>query len=120
MKNNLLAISIAESIYLVYMFHFYKTSLNFNILPELSLVKNNNYFKHLSDDTCGLRICLFGRIVIFLLIGVLLLRNVYPITKFHMNVVLIISFILSLMNLNAVVFLIPFWTVEIVYVSNII
>ena len=88
MKNELLLISIIESIYLIYMFHFLKTSINFNVLPELSLVKNNDYFKHLSDDTCDLRICKFGRVVIFLLIAVLLIRNVYPITKFQMNIVL--------------------------------
>ena len=118
MKNELLLISIIESIYLIYMFHFLKTSINFNVLPELSLVKDNDYFKHLSDDTCGLRICKFGRIVIFLLIAVLLIRNVYQITKFQMNVILVISFILSLMNLNAVVFLIPFWLIEIFYIRN--
>lgn len=118
MKKNLLIISLIECIYLIYMFHFLKTSINFNVLPELSLVKHNDFFKHLSDDTYGLRICKFGRVVIILLIAILLVRNVYPITNFQMNVVLAISFILSLMNLNAVVFLIPFWLIEIFYLRN--
>ena len=116
-KNKIiLIISIIETIYLIYMFHFFKTHLDFNFLPQLSFTQKHDFFKHLNDDTYGLRICPFGRIIIFLLIGILLLRNfvIYgKISKIMMIVVLVITFLLSLMNLNALVFLIPVFILEI-------
>ena len=110
-KNKNLLISIFESIYLIYMFHYFKTSIDFNILgsPE------NWIFKHLIGNEKGLRICPFGRIVIIPFVIILLLRNFsfIPISKHFVNILLVLSFILSFMNMNAVVYLIPIWLVEI-------
>ena len=74
---SLLLISIVESSYLIYMFLFFETSVDFNIFSQGELGKSG-LFKHLVGNECGLRICPFGRIAIFFLIGIILgkkLRN---------------------------------------------
>jgi len=110
-KNKNLLISIFESIYLIYMFHYFKTSFDFNILAS----PQNWMFKHLIGNEKGLRICPFGRIVIIPFVIILLLRNLsfISISKYFMNILLALSFILSWMNMNAVVYFIPVWIVEI-------
>ena len=110
-KNKNLLISLLESIYLIYMFHFLKTTTDFNILAS----PQNWIFKHLIGNEEGLRICPFGRIVIIPFIIILILRNLsfISIPKYFMNMLLVLSFILSWMNMNAVVYFIPVWIVEI-------
>jgi hypothetical protein len=110
MKNNLLT-SILLSIYLIYMFLFFKTSIDFNIIlgnfcNNLFLPKGK-FFQHLVGNEKGLRICPFGRVAIFALILILIGRHFFKISKKTINIVLFISFILSLMNMNALVYLVP-------------
>ena len=107
---NSLQISIFESIYLIYMFLFFKTSIDFNILSS----PNMWLFKHLIGDTYGLRICPFGQIAIFALIFILIFRNFINISPILINISFVIAVILSLINLNALVYLIPVLLVEFV------
>lgn len=108
--NKNLLISIFESIYLIYMFHFLKTTIDFNILAS----PQNWLFRHLIGNERGLRICPFGRIVIIPFVIILLIRNLsfIEIPKYFMNMLLFLSFILSWMNMNAVIYLIPIWLIE--------
>ena len=106
---NLLVISILEIIYLLYMFLFFKTSIDFNIFSS----SENWWFEHLVGKEYGLRICPFGRIAIFVLIFVLIARNYINIPNYILNIVLITSFLFSLMNMNAIAYLIPIWLIEI-------
>ena len=101
--------SIIETIYLIYMFLFFKTSIDFNILSS----PKGWWFEHLIGDEYGLRICPFGRVIIFALIFILIIRHYVKIPIYYINAALIISFILSLMNLNATVYLLPIWLYEI-------
>ena len=101
-------ISIIESIYLIFMFHFFYTSIDFHVIGS----PTGWWLEHLIGDEYGLRICPFGRIAIFALIIVLLSRHYFKISQRFVNIALGISFILSLMNLNAVVYLIPIWLIE--------
>jgi hypothetical protein len=59
-----LRVSILETLYLIFMFLFFKTSIDFNFLrsPE------GLWFEHIVGDEYGVRICPFGRIAIFALI----------------------------------------------------
>ena len=98
-----LEISIIESIYLIYMFLFLKTSIDFNILAS----PKGWLFEHLIGNTRSLRICPFGRIAIFALIFVLIMRNFITIAPYLVNVFLGIAVVLSIINLNALVYLIP-------------
>ena len=72
-------------------------------------------FEHLIGDEYGLRICMFGRIAIFFIIPILIIRHFYPIIKKYIYIIIISSFILSLCNLNAFIYLIPIWGIEIFY-----
>ena len=112
MNRILLIISILESIYLIYTFHFLKTSIDFNLIGQSNYTKNNKYLYHISGSECGLRICLFGRVIILALIAILLTRNFYNIPKYIFNMVILTSIILSGLNYNATAFLIPIWITE--------
>ena len=103
-----LHISVFESIYLIYMFLFFKTNIDFNIFDT----PKGWWFEHLVGNNYGLRICPFGRVAIFGLIFILLVRHIVNIPKIFIKLSLFISVILSLMNLNAVVYLIPIWYIE--------
>jgi hypothetical protein len=91
------------------MFLFFETSIDFNILPSAK----SWLFKHLIGDEYGLRICPFGQIAIFGLIFIILGRHYFNISNKFIKYALILSFVLSLINLNAVVYLIPIWFIEI-------
>ena len=110
--STLLIISVVESIYLIYMFRYFKTSMDFNILPAGFLAKRSDWFKHIIGDEYGLRICPFGRIAIIALVIVLLLRNFVRLSPFAIRACLGLSFVLALMNLNAVAYLAPVWLLE--------
>ena len=105
-----LYISIIESFYLWYMFHIFKTKKDFNLLKY---EWENKYMKHLNDDTYGLRICPFGRTVIFFLIALLILRNLINIKKPYILYSLYFALILSLLlNWNAFAYIIPVFVIE--------
>ena len=85
------------------MFLFFKTSIDFNVLTS----PKGWLFEHLIGDTYGLRVCLFGRIAIFALIFVLIMRHFINISPLFVKISLGIAGFLSLINLNAFVYLIP-------------
>ena len=95
-------ISILESLYLIFMFRFFRTSINFSKSSFYSY-----FFHHSLGNQRELRICPFGRVAIFALILILIGRHFFKISKKTINIVLFISFILSLMNMNALVYLVP-------------
>ena len=108
---SLLLISIVESSYLIYMFLFFETSVDFNIFSQGELGKSG-LFKHLVGNECGLRICPFGRIAIFFLIGIILARNFVAIPHIYITTTFAVSAVLSLMNMNAIAYLLPVWLLE--------
>lgn len=105
---NKLYISVLESIYLFYMFHFFETTIDFNVLSS----PRGWWFEHLIGNQKGLRICPFGRIAIFAFIFIIIIRNYIKISQIYVNSVLGIVFVLSLMNLNAVVYMLPIFVLE--------
>ena len=106
-----LKISLLESAYLIFMFLFFKTTMDFNVLRSPTVW----WFENLVGDHYGLRICPFGRVAIFALIVILLARHYIKMPQMFVVVSLLIAFILSLMNMNALVYLIPIWLVEYLY-----
>ena len=112
---NKLYISILESVYLVYMFRYFKTSINFDILK---IYWANKYLKHDIQNNYGLKICPFGQDIIFVLIFLLLFRLVYKFDKTYIHYSLYIALGLSLlMNWNAFVYLLPVFMVELYQVN---
>ena len=115
----MLLITIIECIYLYYMFHIFKTKYSFNH-PLEYLVNDNlgNYYEHPIGiiDNNKSKICKFGRdgaliIIIYLISRYFILklnllsRNILVIIN---KIVLLIIFLLSWMNLNAVIYFLPF------------
>ena len=113
--KKLLFISLIESIYLMYMFHYFETTVDFNVLSS----PNGWWFEHIIGGEKGLRICPFGRVTIFGLIFVLIARNYGYVPKNFVHISLMIAAVLSLMNLNAVVYLMPVWIIELCLHFNI-
>ena len=106
-----LIISTLEAIYLIYTFHFMRTPLDFNILasPEHYLMK------HAIGAEKTLRICPFGRIAIVPLIMLLLARNFMDIPHQYIVNAVAVAMVLSLVNLNALIYLTPIAIIEIWY-----
>ena len=73
-------------------------TVDFNVFSS----PDHRFFKHLIGNKKGNRICPFGHVAIFALVAVLLFGS-RPLIRCS----LVIAFILSLMNLNALVYLIP-------------
>tara|TARA_B100000963_G_scaffold319314_1_gene301096 strand:+ start:440 stop:697 length:258 start_codon:yes stop_codon:yes gene_type:complete len=85
--------------------------MDFNVLRS----PTGWWFEHLVGDHYGLRICPFGRVAIFALIAILITRHYIKIPQMFVNIALFVAFVLSLMNMNAVVYLIPIWLIEYLY-----
>ena len=106
-----LKISIIETAYLIYMFLFFKTSIDFNIFDS----PKGEWLEHLVGSHYGLRICLFGRYAIFALIFVLIGRHYINMPKWFLFTTFLITFIFSFLNLNAAAYLLPIWIIEYLY-----
>ena len=104
-------ISLLESVYLIIMFLGFETNIDFNVFKS----PKGFWFKHLTGPKCGKRICAFGRVAIFPFILVLISRHYIEYPQWFVPLTISISFVLSFMNLNAFVYLIPIWLIEIFY-----
>lgn len=109
---------IVIPLYILYMFQFFKTSINFSHPLEFYLTNElSNYFKHpIYSSNYESKICDFGKHIIWLLIIYLIYKTYYPINKNLNKIVIFITFILSLLNLNALAYLIPYFISE--YLKN--
>jgi len=72
-----------------------------------------SFFKHAVGNEKTCRICPFGQYAIFLLIAILLGRNVISMSKFFVIVSIGIAAFLSLLNMNALIYLLPVMIVEV-------
>ena len=113
--NIRLLISIIESTYLIYMFNFFKTYIDFNVFAS----PTNYWFKHLIGNEYGIRICLFGQILSVPGAILLITRNFYKILNKYTRYGIYASMGLSLMNINAIVYLLPIWILELFILPNI-
>jgi len=119
---NLLLITILEIIYVLYTFIFMKTSLYF--LHPIEIFKyfeksNFNFFKHSVQKGMRVnRICPFGKVMIIILCIYLIIRyslykNNYKLRKINITI-LILTFMLSFLNMNSFVYLIPYFIIELI------
>ena len=128
---NSIIVSIGEIVYLIYMFYYFKTKVDFNQItpgPELVdsffniieerktkiskiiLESKDIYLNHYDGEK--VKICLFGRYVIVLLFIFLIVRHFIELPKYITKIVLAITFLLSLININALVYLLPIFFIE--------
>lgn len=101
-------ISLLEALYLSYTFHFLKTSVDFNILDSPQTL----FFKHATGNAKVYRICPFGQYAIWVLIVLLILRCYVEIPQQYILAAVTLALIISLVNLNAFVYLIPVVLIE--------
>ena len=114
------------------MFYYFKTDVDFNIIsPEAyifnmffnlvegqdskftdSIIENRKiYLNHYEGGK--VKICLFGRYVILLLFVFFIMRHFVVIPKYVTKIILIITLLLSTININAFVYLIPIFLIEV-------
>ena len=103
-------ISIIESIYLFYMFRHFKTTIDFNM--SRTSILNFKIFDHLTTNAKGLRVCYFGQVAILVIIALLLIRHIFIIPYKLTHLILTSAALLSFLNLNALVYLLPVFTIE--------
>jgi hypothetical protein len=105
---NTTVISYIESLYLLYTFHFLRTSVDFGLGPSF----HGYWLQHAVGNVKTRRICPFGRIAIIPFIILLILRNYIHIHRKLLIFAVLAAFILSFMNTNATVYLLPVFIIE--------
>ena len=123
MVNKLLIISLIQSIYIIYVLNYFKTRYNFaHPLSNFS----SDYFRHPIGENKIPRsnVCRFGKEASWFLAMFILLRYllIYILLKNDFNrmisiIALITTFVLSLLNFNVVIYLLPHFIIEI-YLIN--
>ena len=115
MKNKLLILSLLQGIYIIYMLNYFKCRYSFaHPLSDFS----SAYFKHpIGINNIPIsNICNFGHQISFYLAMFVIFRTIFIKKKYCKKIsviLLIITFLLSLLNFNAVVYLIPHFIIEI-------
>lgn len=115
--SNLFFFTIIEILYLFYIFIRFKTRINFNHPLEYYVInKLGDFFKHpISKKEYSNKICPFGHLAIKYFILYLIFRLVF--LKFNVNIQIVkninfyifaLALLLSLLNMNALIYLIPF------------
>ena len=125
MLPKLVIITLFEILYVVYMLRYFKTKYS---LAHPLVKFNSEYLKHPIGfyESPQSMICVFGQQGAFIIAFLLLLRlkaiyvfNINPKNLVSFNkFVLFIIVILSLMNFNALVYLLPFFVCEILLIKN--
>ena len=123
-KLHLIIFSIIEAIYVIYVLRFFKTrkSLDYGyVIKKLSFLRMGKYIEHPTREYIEPKsmICPFGHDLAFLLGGYLIIRFLLG---FKMKTIIILnflilalSFIMSFMNFNAVIYLLPFIIVDLLF-----
>jgi hypothetical protein len=115
--------SAALALYLVYMFRHHKTRFSVHHPLEAALMQRaSSFFRHPVDTDApyGLQICPFGQQAVLALAALLLLRVAaarsgavsLPLLRCASVVVLSVTAFFSLLNMNAVLYLIPYFVFE--------
>ena len=102
--------------YILFMFNYFKTTISINHPLEFYIVGNlGDYFKHpISSSYYESKICKFGQDIIRVLALYLFYKSYYPVNKNFNYFVIFLTFIFSLMNFNALIYLLPYFLYEII------
>ena len=118
--NNIKIFSIIEAFYVIFMLNYFKT--RYSLAHPLSNF-NNNYLKHpigVSEKPVS-NICEFGHSASWFLAAFILLRICFFKSKYNKYLsmfVLVIVASLSMLNFNAVAYLVPYFIFEIYLLKN--
>ena len=117
----ILLFSIIHGLYIIFVLNYYKTK--YNLAHPITYFNNPLLYhpigtsKISSSKVCKLGNMLSWYLALFILIrSILIYNNIYILTLKQISLlILIISIILSMLNLNVVVYLIPHFIIEILY-----
>ena len=120
MKEKSITSTILLSAYLIYMFRFFKTVYSIHHPYEFAITnKIGTYFEHpIKTGKYQSKICRFGKQAVPCLVVFLLLRYFIDIPKKVSWLVFFTVVLLSLLNMNAVLYLIPYFILEIIYLTG--
>ena len=122
-NKTFLILSIIEAIYICYMFNFFKTKYSVHFSWEY-LTQHNWFLKHpIKTGKYESKICPLGNLVGWVLPIWIILRAYTYIYKINTHLVLIFNYIFwgliftlsFIMNLNAFIYLIPAFIIEIMF-----
>lgn len=106
-------ISLFEAFYILYMFLFFKTKYSIHHPLEVYITGyHQSLFHPINTQNYESKICPFGKNIIWLLILFLIYRSLYTIPKKYSKIVLFLTLLLSTMNMNALVYLLPYYIIE--------
>mgnify|MGYP006100803041 CR=1 FL=1 len=117
--NKLFILSIIQGVYIIFILNFFKTK--YSLAHPLSNF-SNDYFKHsigINNEPIS-NICDFGHQVSWFLAIFVIFRSLF-LTQYTKNIsiiILIITATFSLLNFNAVVYLIPHFCIELYLINN--
>jgi len=120
-------ITILVSVYIIYVLNYFKTT--YSIAHPLSYFKHSYMFHPIyNTKTKKSMICQFGHdaswfIALFLLARIYIIKHkILPTKQIKLVSTMVVCsvFIVSLVNLNAVVYLLPYFTLELLYIKNMI
>ena len=106
-------ISLFEAIYIIYIFIFFKTKYSLHHPLEAYLTGYHESLLHPIDTgNYESKICPFGKQIIWLLFLFLIYRSFCTISNKYSKIVLLITFLLSILNINAMLYLFPYFIIE--------
>ena len=111
----MLVITFLEIFYLLFMFFFFETSYSFGSAIFDKQVQNIGTFFIHDTYTCENKICIFGKFMALIAIILALMRCYERRNTFTFNLIfdIICVILAALMNLNALVYIIPLILCEI-------
>tara|TARA_Y100001958_G_C21009148_1_gene389946 strand:+ start:326 stop:673 length:348 start_codon:yes stop_codon:yes gene_type:complete len=106
-------ISLFEAFYILYMFLFFKTKYSIHHPLEIYVTGYHHSLLHpINTQNYESKICPFGKNIILLLFIFLIYRSYYIVPKIYSKLVLFVTILLSTMNMNALVYLLPYYIIE--------
>lgn len=120
--DNFLVVTILESLYIIYMLNYFKT--RYSVAHPLTFF-NNDYIKHpIGYNSRPISmVCQFGKdggwlIAVYLVVRYLVHQKNIKLSIYFSKFAFLLIFILSLMNFNVVLYLVPFYITEIYLIKN--
>ena len=110
----MIGVSLIMALYVVYMLNYFKTTVN--IAHPLTEFENDMFYHPIEyNDVPQNMICTFGNYGAFILAGFIIYRSMYKCNKIISHIIVICVFLLSLLNFNACLYLLPYFIFEMFY-----
>ena len=111
-------VSIIEAVYVIYILNFYKTKYSF--AHPLTYFENKILYHPIGKSSEPIsNICKLGNIGAFFIAAYIILRIFYKNEFSVLNkLVVFIVFVMSLLNFNAVIYLLPYFCIEYLVITK--